>query len=130
MFHCRVANVTRVLLCKSNWWKLENIKHEPNNTHIPYSNYVLYGWVYIRVWGPTIMVPKSPSFKDLLIGPNTRAKFEDRFFKVMVGLNQGLRPKKLQKTSDPIGQEKIIWTQRVNARVRVQGIKKKKMKWH
>jgi hypothetical protein len=37
MFHCLFANATQVLLCKSNWHKLENMKMKPNNTHIPYT---------------------------------------------------------------------------------------------
>ena len=36
MFHRRFAIVARVWLCKSNEWKLENMKNEPKNTHIPY----------------------------------------------------------------------------------------------
>ena len=34
MFHCRFANATRVFLCRSNWWKLENMRKEPHNTYI------------------------------------------------------------------------------------------------
>ena len=37
MFQYGFDIATRVLLCKSNRWKLENMKNEPNNTHIPYS---------------------------------------------------------------------------------------------
>ena len=36
MFHDRFAKATLILLCKSNQYKLENMKNEPNNTHIPY----------------------------------------------------------------------------------------------
>ena len=35
-FHHRFANATRLLLCKCDWQNVENMKHEPNNTHIPY----------------------------------------------------------------------------------------------
>ena len=35
MFRCRFANATHVLLCKSNRQKLESMKKEPNNNHIP-----------------------------------------------------------------------------------------------
>ena len=38
MFHCRFASATRVLLCKSNRKKLENMENmdnNPNNTHLP-----------------------------------------------------------------------------------------------
>ena len=36
MLHYRFATSTQVLLCKSNWSKLENLKKELNNPHIPY----------------------------------------------------------------------------------------------
>jgi hypothetical protein len=49
MFHHRFANTTRVMLCKYNKYKLENMKNEPNNSHIPY---ITCEWgVYI--WGIT-----------------------------------------------------------------------------
>ena len=33
MFHRKLSSVSRVLLCKSNWQKLKNMKNKPNNTH-------------------------------------------------------------------------------------------------
>jgi hypothetical protein len=36
MFQGRFAIVARVWLCKSNEWKLLNMKNEPKNTYIPY----------------------------------------------------------------------------------------------
>ena len=36
MLHCRFAIGTQVSSCKTNQFKLENMKSEPNNTHIPY----------------------------------------------------------------------------------------------
>ena len=31
MFHYRFANATQVFLCNPYWWKLENMKNEPNS---------------------------------------------------------------------------------------------------
>ncbi len=41
----RFANATQILLCNSNRNKLEIMKNEPNNTHIPYGQiqYVVLG---------------------------------------------------------------------------------------
>ena len=36
MFYCRFANSKWDLLCKSNWYKLLNMKNDPKTTHIPY----------------------------------------------------------------------------------------------
>ena len=47
MFQHRFANATQVNAThcqgKSNWYKLENMKNAPNNTHTPYSHYQLNG---------------------------------------------------------------------------------------
>ena len=44
MFHRRFANAIQALLCNSNQQKLENMKNEPNNTHISY----MLPWCLIR----------------------------------------------------------------------------------
>jgi hypothetical protein len=36
MVHYRFVNTSQVLLCKSNWWELENMENELNNTHVPW----------------------------------------------------------------------------------------------
>jgi hypothetical protein len=36
MFRRGFANATHALLCKSLWQKLENMKIEPNDTHLPW----------------------------------------------------------------------------------------------
>ena len=35
MIHCEFANAIQVLLCESNWQKLENMTNGPNKTHTP-----------------------------------------------------------------------------------------------
>jgi hypothetical protein len=37
------ANATRVLMCQSNRGKLESMKNEPNNTHLPYMTTLFAG---------------------------------------------------------------------------------------
>ena len=40
MFHRRFANATcELLLCESNWQKLENMENKPNNIRIPYQKW-------------------------------------------------------------------------------------------
>ena len=34
MLHFRFTNAKQVLLCKYNWWKLDNMKNKPINIHI------------------------------------------------------------------------------------------------
>jgi hypothetical protein len=43
MLRCGYANVAQVLLFESNQWKLENMKKEPNDTHI-LSKFSLLTW--------------------------------------------------------------------------------------
>ena len=47
MLHHRFANVIKVSLCKTNKWKLENMKNKPNNTYIAYV-------VTYMDWTPTL----------------------------------------------------------------------------
>ena len=42
MLYRRIANATKVSLCKPSWYKLENMKTKPRNTHIPYNNMFYY----------------------------------------------------------------------------------------
>jgi hypothetical protein len=59
MFHRRFANATHIPLRESNRQKLENMKFEPNNTHIEHASnkiWQLENFMHLRI----VLLPASP----------------------------------------------------------------------
>jgi hypothetical protein len=54
IFHRRFANATQGLLCEPNWYNLENMKKESNDTHIPYFVITCQGYMSYSLSWPTI----------------------------------------------------------------------------